>query len=459
MDLDQRKVVVLGMARSGLAAAALLQRHGARVTVSDRKPAEDLAPALAELARLGVAAETGAQHLTSLQEAEVIVLSPGVPANLPELAAAREQGKSVVSEVELGFWFCRGRIAGLTGTNGKTTTVHLLTRMIEEAGLKAYLAGNVGLPFTAVAETMAPRDLAVLELSSFQLETIVDFRAEVAAILNITPDHLDRYPHMQAYVEAKAAIMRNQRDRDVVVLNADDKYTPLLAAQAPARVLQFSRQQILATEGVWVQDGVIRHRLFGGQARELLPADQVLLPGPHNLENALAATAMGLSLDLPEAAVAAALRTFPGVAHRLEFVGEVGGVRFINDSKGTNVDAVSKALQSYSQPIVLILGGRDKQGDFTLLQPLLRAHARAVVVLGEAAEKITRQIQNTVAVHPAQDLRAAVRTAAGLARPGDVVLLSPGCASFDQFRNFEERGDTFREEIRRLAGEPTGAGA
>lgn len=456
MKVENRNILVIGMARSGQAAAALLQRHGARVTITDVKSREELLPSAEELAAAGVAVHPGGHLPADFAAADLIVISPGVRLDLPELQAARQRGVPVLSELEVGYRFCRGRIAAITGTNGKTTTVSLLAQMVADAGVPGVLAGNVGLAFTAVAETMPPEGIAVLEVSSFQLEAIQDFHPQAAAILNITPDHLDRYPNMQAYVEAKAMIMRRQDAGDVLVLNANDKYTPLLAAQAPGRVLTFSTEKPPEVEGLWVEKGLITYRIFGLGQEELIPADELLVPGPHNLENALAATALGLVLGLPPASLKKTLRTFRGVAHRLEPVGEIRGVRFVNDSKGTNVDAVIKALQSYTSPIVLILGGRDKHGDFTALRDLLRQRVRTVVVTGEAKEIIAGQITGTVPVVSEHLFQDAVRAAARLALEGDVVLLSPGCASFDQFKNFEERGENFRALVADLAAEDAG---
>jgi UDP-N-acetylmuramoylalanine--D-glutamate ligase len=453
MDVKDLQVVVVGLARSGMSAAALLRRHGAEVTATDIKRAEDLGDAVSELAALGVRVEAGGHSAETLARAQLIVLSPGVSLETPGLEEARRRGVPVLSEMELGYRFCRARVAAVTGTNGKTTTVSLLAKMVADAGVPGVLAGNVGLAFSGVAESLPPEGIAVLEVSSFQLETTDEFHPEGAAVLNITPDHLDRYAGIQNYVEAKARIMLRQTKSDFVVLNALDRYRPLLAAQAPGRVVLFSSAGPVSGEGVWAEDGEMRFRLQNAGEGVLLPVRELLIPGAHNLENALAAAALGLGLGLPAERLAHSLRTFPGVPHRLEPVGCIGQVKFVNDSKGTNVDAVSKALQSFPAPLVLILGGRDKHGDFTALNDLLRAHVRAVVLMGEAAGVIAPQIQNTVPIHREETLDRAVRTAHGLARPGDVVLLSPGCASFDQFKNFEERGERFRQEVGRLAAE------
>ncbi len=453
MELKDKHIVVVGLARSGRAAAALLMRHGAVVTATDLKSADALTEAINELTALGVIVEADGHVRTTFERADMIVISPGVSLDVPELRDAMQRGVPILSELELGYRFCRGRVAALTGTNGKTTTVNLLAKIVHDAGVPGVMAGNVGVAFSGVAESVLPEGIAMLEVSSFQLETIQEFHPEVAAVLNVTPDHLDRYSNMQAYVEAKANIMRQQTAGDVVVLNAVDKYTPLLAAQARGRVILFSSRGPVAGEGVWVENGKMRYRLAKVGEGELIAPEELLIPGPHNVENALAAVAMGLSLGLPATGMMQSLRTFAGVPHRLEPVGAVGQIRFVNDSKGTNVDAVIKALQSYVDPLILILGGRDKHGDFTALRDLLRERVRSVVVMGEAAQIIADQIQNTVPIQHEETLERALRTAYQAARPGDVVLLSPGCASFDQFKNFEERGERFREEVRRLATE------
>jgi len=453
MELKDRNVLVMGMARSGCAAAALLVRQGARVTVTDVKKAEELSAAVEELSPLGVKIETNGHHPDTLKLAELIVISPGVPVEQPVLAEVKARGVMIISELELGYWFCRGRIIAVTGTNGKTTTVHLLARMIQDAGLTYVMAGNMGMPFTAVAESIPEKGVTILEVSSFQLETVKSFRPQVAAVLNITPDHLDRYSGMQAYVEAKARIMRKQTSKDILVLNAEDKFSPLLSTQAPGRVLTFSREQPPEIEGVWVEKGKIKYRFFGLGQGDLMSADELLIPGSHNLENALAVIAIGLTLGIPIRSMPRTLHQFRGVPHRLETVALLDGIRFVNDSKGTNVNAVIKALQSYDAPIVLILGGRDKQGEFTSLRELLAARARAVVVMGEAAETISHQIKDAVQVIREKELPAAVRSAAKIAQEGDVVLFSPGCASFDQFSNFEERGAAFCAEVKKLSEE------
>ncbi len=453
MELKDRNVLVMGMARSGCAAAALLAGHGARVTVTDVKKAEELDAAVKELSPLGVEIETNGHHPDTLKSAELIVISPGVPLDQPVLAEAKERGVMIISELELGYWFCRGRIIAVTGTNGKTTTVHLLARILQDAGLTCALAGNMGMPFTAVAENIPEKGIVILEVSSFQLETVKSFRPQVAVILNITPDHLDRYSGMQAYIEAKARVMRKQTSKDILVLNAENKFSPLLATQAPGRVLTFSCEHPPEIEGVWVEKGKIKYRFFGLGQGDLMSADELLIPGPHNLENALAVIAIGLTLGIPVKSMPRTLRQFRGVPHRLESVAMLDGVRFVNDSKGTNVDAVIKALQSYDAPIILILGGRDKQGDFASLRELLSARVRAVVLMGEAAETISHQIKDTVRIIREKELPAAVRSAARTAREGDVVLFSPGCASFDQFSNFEERGAAFCAEVKKLSGE------
>jgi UDP-N-acetylmuramoylalanine--D-glutamate ligase len=335
-------------------------------------------------------------------------------------------------------------------TNGKTTSVHWLHHTLQGAGFSSVLAGNVGTPFSEVAQPLATNAVAVIEVSSFQLETIHTFRPRVGAILNITPDHLDRYPNMQAYIEAKARLMCNQKNTDTMVFNAEDKYTPLLIPQTQARVVTFSRLRPAELEGLWVEQGKVMYRLFGLGQGVIMTAEEIALPGPHNVENALAVAAMALALGVEPAAIAQGLKTFAGVAHRLERVRNLGNVLYVNDSKGTNVDAVEKAIASFAGPLIMIMGGRDKNGDFTRLNEALKAKARAVVVIGEAAEKISSQVKSAVQIIRCETLDEAVARAAQMSRPGDVVLFSPGCASFDQYRNYEHRGEHFRTLVRAL---------
>ncbi len=450
IELKDKKLVVVGLARSGMAACRLAIKHGAQVTGMDQKTAEQLEDTVQALDVLGVKVQSGSLSKEILVSADLVVVSPGVPLNLPALLAAKEAQVPLISELELGARFCKGQIAAITGTNGKTTTVHLLHEIVKEAKKPCALAGNVGVPFCEVAESLPPDGIAVLEVSSFQLEAIASFRPQVAAILNITPDHLDRYENMQVYVEAKARIMRNQKPKDVLVLNGEDKYTPLLSNQAPGRVLTFSSKRPPEIEGCWAQDGRIYYRYFGlGQAVMML-ADELLILGQHNLENALAASAMALALGIDPKYIVQTLKRFRSVPHRLEVVGKIEGVTYINDSKATNVDAVSKALESFNKPIILILGGRDKQGDFSMLTPLINRYCRAVVLMGEAAAVIEAQLRVSCPVKKVKTLQEAVVEARGLAQLQDVVLLSPGCASFDQFKNYEDRGEEFARLVKSM---------
>lgn len=450
LDVTNKKIVVVGMARSGCAAARLLLRHGAQVMLIDQKPAEQLAAVTKEMEELGVTVKTNGQVEGVFDGADLIVISPGVPINQPMFIQPKADQIPIWSELELAAHFCDGKIVAVTGTNGKTTTVNIVFEMLQAAGRSCLLAGNVGQPFCEVAEQADKQTVVVLEVSSFQLETIEHFRPMVAAILNITPDHLDRYEGMQAYVEAKAAIMNNQTAKDVLVLNSEDKYTPLLSNQVPGRLLTFSRRRPPEIEGCWVEDGLIYYRYFGLGQEKLMLADELLISGPHNLENALAAISMGLALEISPSVMTATLKRFKGIPHRLEIVNKTGGTMFVNDSKATNVDAVAKALESFDKPIVLILGGRDKQGDFKQLNPLIDQQVRAVVVMGEAASVIKQQLAVTCPIKKATDLGEAVQLAYNLAQPQDVVLLSPGCSSFDQYPNYAKRGEHFTQLVKQL---------
>ncbi|MCD4812413.1 UDP-N-acetylmuramoyl-L-alanine--D-glutamate ligase [bacterium] len=451
IEVKDKSVLIIGMARSGCAAARLLHAQGAKVTITDIKPAEELESAIEALTPLGITIETGGHNPESLKTAELVVISPGVPAAQPVVQEAENLKIEMISELELAYNFCDNKIAAITGTNGKTTTVHLLDAMLRDAGISCVMAGNMGRPFSEVVLDLSKNTIVILEVSSFQLERIKNFRANVAAILNVTPDHLDRYTGMQAYVEAKTRIVRSQQSSDVLILNGEDKYTPLLVNQASGRLLTFSALRPPEIEGTWVERGKIFYRLFGLGQDEMMLADEMLIPGPHNLENALAAIAMGLSLGIGAKNMVKTLRQFRGVPHRLEPVKRSRGIWFINDSKGTNVDAVEKALQSYKSPVILILGGRDKNGDFRRLRELILQRARAVVVMGEAAKTIAEQLEGTVQIIHENELGGAVHAAVSIASEGDVVLFSPGCASFDQFKNFEERGETFKQLVEEMA--------
>lgn len=443
---------ILGAARSGLAVAALLCREGARVFVSDSKPAQANPTAIPRLEAMGAAYEFGG-HTEKVLLADVLVLSPGVPDTIPIVRQAAERGMRITNEIEIAASRCRAPIIAITGTNGKTTTTELAGFILRGSGRNTFVAGNVGLPFSEIALMADEQSVVVLELSSFQLEHIQTFRPRVAMILNVTPDHLDRYPNFEAYVRAKFRITMNQTPADTLIYNADDHNLSSLPANSIARAIGFSLTQALP-DGAFVRDGKMILRANGEQ--ELMHTDDIQIRGPHNLYNAMAAALAAQSIGVGLDAIRDGLKNFPGVPHRLEPVRQLDGVRYVNDSKATNVDSVWYALQSFAEPIVLIAGGKGKQNDYAPILPLLRKHVKAVVLIGDEAATMESAFAGHVpTVRAGHSMESAVEQARSLAIPGDVVLLSPACASFDMFNNFEHRGEVFKTLVNQLvpAGE------
>jgi len=440
------KAVVIGLARSGVGAANLLAREGEEVTVTDIRAAEELKGFAEELSP-SVNLVVGRHPDWLFEDADLVVVSPGVPLGIRPVEIARRAGARVIGELELAYEHLSDLpFYAVTGTNGKSTTVTLLNLMLRRAGRRCIFGGNIGNALTAEAlrrsnggGDAAPEDCVVVEVSSFQLEAIESFRPRVASILNITPDHMDRYRTLDEYREAKRRIFANQRRGDWLVLNADDPETMKLRGRR-RNVRFFSRRG--KVNGVYLRGGTVCSSEHG----PILEAGDIRIKGVHNLENAMAASAMALLAGCPPEAAAGVLREFQGLDHRLEFVRELGGVRYVNDSKGTNVGAVVKSLESFSQPVVLIAGGRDKAGDFSALRPLMD-RVKAVVLIGEAAGKIRDALSDLVQCVPAGSMEDAVRKARELAAAGDVVLLSPACASFDMFRDFEDRGRRFEKAV------------
>ncbi|MBE0466923.1 MAG: UDP-N-acetylmuramoyl-L-alanine--D-glutamate ligase [Candidatus Desulforudis sp.] len=449
MDLKGKRVLVVGAARSGQAVARFLAAREIQVTLTDARRRSELH--LGELA--GVRLALGAYPEISPQSWDLVVVSPGVPFDAPLLVQAREQGIPVIGELELAWCFTRAPVIAVTGTNGKTTTTALLGEVFRQAGRRTLVAGNIGVPLISEVEAYGPEDMIVVEVSSFQLETVHDFRPLVAVILNLTPDHLDRHGTMEAYVEAKAAIVANQGPSDWTVLNHDDPVTAALASRTKGSVIFFSRQHKLE-QGVFIQEGQILARGAAGETL-VCGTDSLALPGTHNQENALAAVAAGWAVGVDTAALARALAGFRGVPHRLEAVGQIDGVSYVNDSKATNPEAACRALEAYAEPIVLIAGGRNKGNDFNILMERTREKARVLIVLGECADEMMRAADLAGVAHVLQaaDLAEAVGLARNAALPGEVVLLSPACASWDMFESYEERGDLFRRLVQELARE------
>ncbi|MGA9980649.1 MAG: UDP-N-acetylmuramoyl-L-alanine--D-glutamate ligase [Candidatus Sulfotelmatobacter sp.] len=459
MELKDKRVLVMGLGKSGVASALFLKAHGARVTASDTKSGDELRNEIPVLLDHGITVETGGHGDRTFRGQDLIVVSPGVPVDAPSLVHAKAQGVSVIGEIELAARFLPGPIMAITGSNGKTTTTTLAGEIITAAGFPVLVGGNIGTPAISLAERAQPETVIVLEVSSFQLETIQTFRPKVATVLNVTPDHLDRHRTFEAYTAAKARIFENQQANDFVVLNADDPTCVAMAARTAAQVFWFSRQKEV-TQGAWVRDGNILFRESAGQGssqpaklqREIMQVSEIPLKGVHNLENVLAAVCAGVLMGCAPEKIRQGVREFKAVEHRLEFVASVGGVDYYNDSKATNVDATIKALESFPANIHLILGGKDKGSDYTVLNDLLRQRVKRVYTIGAAAAKIESQIKGVEIVH-AGTLDHALRKAHAAAQPGDVVLLAPACASFDQFKNYEHRGQVFKEIVRALAAE------
>ncbi len=448
-SLAGRRATVVGLARSGVAAARLLRAAGADVIGADAKPLEALGREAAELRGIGVRLLTGGVPADACASAHVVVVSPGVPVDHPALAAARARGVPVIGELELGWRAMEAETFAITGTNGKTTTTALTGALLMEQPRPVLVAGNIGTPLAAHALAFPADGLAVCEVSSFQLETTAAFRPRVAAVLNVTPDHLDRHGTFAAYADAKARIFANQTPADCAVLNADDEPTRALAPRTRAHVVWFSRVRALE-HGVFVRDGWIAARL-NDHVEEICPVAEVVLRGAHNVENVLAATACALWAGIAPGTLRRGIGKFRGVAHRIEPVRDVHGVHYYNDSKGTNVASTLKALESFIEPIVLIAGGKGKGQDFAPLAAAARGRVRHAIVIGEDGPKLAAALgAAAIPVTASPSLEAAVDAARRLAAPGDVVLLSPACASFDQFENFEHRGEVFKKLVERL---------
>lgn len=449
MEIRGKRVTVVGLARSGVAACRVLAERGARVVGTDRAPRERLRGDLAALETRGVRIEVGGHRAESFLDTDLIVISPGVPTELDLLARARSRNIPVWGEVELAYRLTPARFLGITGTNGKSTTTSLLGAMLDAAGFPVVVAGNIGTALCEVVTTLDASHWVVAELSSFQLETIADFRPHVAVLLNLAPDHLDRYADLEGYYAAKARIFMNQTPEDFAVLNADDPPTLALGRGVRPRPCLFSRTRTVG-DGAFVRDARVAVR-WEGRTQSVCAVGEIRIQGVHNLENGLAAAAAAAAVGVPPAAIGSALRGFPGLPHRLELVAEYDGVRYVNDSKGTNVAAVMKSLEGYADGVILIAGGKDKGGDFAPLRSLVETRVKRLLLLGQAREAIRAQLAGACPMEEVPTLEAAVLRAAETAVAGDTVLLSPACASFDMFRDFEHRGDVFRQAVRALA--------
>lgn len=461
MNLNGTKVTVVGLARSGVAAARLLQAVGAHVTVADRKERSELGPVLAQLDDASVGITVGSRYETALESAELVVISPGVPYRMEALERVRQRGVKVISELELASRFVSAPMLALTGTNGKSTTVTLIGKMLQESGKRVFVGGNLGtaLSEAAIQTVLAsqqglpgPFDVLVVEVSSFQLETVEQFHPRIAALLNVTVDHQDRYASIDEYVAAKRRIFERQKPTDYALFNLDDQRVAALRHSVKARVLGFTRQSALpadVTGGTYLEDDRLVTTVTGVR-QEICRRQEIKIIGDHNVENAMVAATYALLSGGSLESVRRVLQTFPGLEHALEIVRDRRGVRFVNDSKGTNVDATLKAIESIDQPIWLIAGGRDKGGDFSRLAPAIRQRVKGLILIGEATPLIARAMAGFPAISRAASLKEAVQAAADSAASGGVVLFSPACASFDMFADYQDRGRQFKALVQSL---------
>ncbi len=447
MDLKDKKILVVGLARTGAAVARFLAERGARVTVSDSKGREALVDFLEALSGLDIAYELGGHGDDTFRAADLIVVSPGVPMNIAPLTLARNSGVPVISEIELAYRYIDAPIAAITGTNGKTTTTTLTGEIFRKCGFSTFVGGNIGNPLIDLVISGERAERVVAEISSFQLEGIVDFRPRVAVLLNITEDHLDRYASYQEYIDAKLMVFANQTSEDFAVLNIDDPLVAACAEKIAARVFPMSRFTELE-QGIYYRDGKITFAWEG--RKEHFPTASFKLRGVHNIDNCMAALATALLLGCPAASALAAVEGFSGLHHRMELVATVNGVEYYNDSKGTNVGSVVKSLESFPGNITLIAGGKDKGGEYAPLAELVRERVRHLILLGEARERIRDALGHLTHTILVNSLEEAVQEANRLAVPGDVVLFSPACSSFDMFKNYEVRGECFVSAVRKL---------
>jgi UDP-N-acetylmuramoylalanine--D-glutamate ligase len=466
MDLAGKNILVVGLGRTGLATAGFLHQHGARVVVTDTAGEKELGDAVDIVRELGVRMELGPHRATSFQNADLIVVSPGVSHTIEPIMQARERGIPLIGEVELASRFIKEPIIAVTGTNGKTTTTELLGGMLKNSGLNVFVGGNIGNPLIGYVAKGQPAQIVVAEISSFQLDTIAAFRPRVCVLLNITADHLDRYPNFEAYADSKTRIFINQRAEDVAVLNGADAliraktkqiksqrlFFPSIEANEQGAILN-GKRIILNLDKLKQIESKIRIPHYALRNQKYLDISKIQLQGRHNFENAAAASLAALAAGANLEGIQNTLDQFKGLVHRLEHVATIKSVQYFNDSKATNIDGVAKALESFSKPVLLIMGGRDKGGDFKALKGLVRKHVKGLIVMGEAAEPIRAVLGQLKPTNVAASMEDAVSTAYQNAEPEDVVLLSPGCTSFDWYRNYAERGDDFRRVVNKLKGD------
>ncbi|HAY21753.1 MAG TPA: UDP-N-acetylmuramoyl-L-alanine--D-glutamate ligase [Desulfobacterales bacterium] len=451
VELNGRKILVVGLGKTGVGLCRFLASQKAQVTVTDSAPAADLAQSLTAIQDLDLTLDLGRPQPADWLNFDLIIPSPGAPPEQPWLQDAVAHGIPLWGELEVAGWHLKRPVAAISGTNGKTTTTTLVGKMLLASGKRPLVGGNIGTPLVDLLSQQAEADCIILEVSSFQLDTAPSFRPRAAALLNISEDHLDRYPDFQAYARSKAGLFRRQGPSETAVLNADDPKAAALADQVQSQVYLFSTRKKL-TFGAWQAGESLRVCLARGPEAKF-PLNKIVLPGRHNLENIMAALLLALEMGATPQGCAEALARFKGLPHRLEWVANIGGVDFYDDSKGTNVGAVVRSLEHFDRPVVLIAGGRDKGGDYRPLSALLRQRVKKVILLGEAQDKIAAALSGAALMQPAADMAQAVELAYAAATSGEVVLLSPACSSFDMFRDYAERGRVFQEAVRSLAHE------
>ena len=448
MEIAGRKALVIGAARSGIASARFLAQRGATVALNDRKPLSDWPQEALDLKTEGVGLVEGDPPPWLLDQIDLLIVSPGVATNAIPIRYAARRGVEVIGEIELASRFLQGRIVAITGTNGKTTTTTLIGQMLKDGGLNVQVGGNIGTPLISMIDSSSDEGWTVVEVSSFQLETIVDFHPTVALVLNVTPNHMDRYESLMDYAAAKHRIFMNQTVGDMAILNADDEIVSSWASGLRAHVTQFSVQREL-DEGLFLRGGDLVSKTAEAE-RVLMTRDDLGLRGLHNVENVLAASAAGLACGVAPESLRETVGNFHPVEHRLEEVAEINGVKFFNDSKATSVDATIKALEAFDDEtgkIVLILGGRGKQAPYAPLATLVKERVRKMILIGEDAPKIETELGNVAPFEHAETMAEAVQCAFAAAQSGDVVLLAPACASFDMFESFEDGGGEFKKEV------------
>jgi UDP-N-acetylmuramoylalanine--D-glutamate ligase len=450
MDLNGKKVLVVGMARTGLATARFLKSKGSVVSTTEMRTKEEMGEAFRELKGLDIPMEWGSHREETFLKADLVVVSPGVDLNIEPIQKALKKGVRVISEIELAYRFIHVPIIAVTGTNGKTTTTLLIGEMLKEEGKKVGVGGNVGEPLILFANGGDQWEVLVAEISSFQLEAIEVFQPRISVLLNITEDHLDRYPRYEDYIEAKVRIFANQNSDDVAILNRDDPIVMKYGANVKAKKVFFSLKEKLQ-EGAFSNGRSIFFRL--GKEEDYSLA-RTPLKGIHNVENIMAALTAARIFGCSEMAIETVINRFEGLEHRLEFVREIEGIRFYNDSKGTNVGSVVKSLQSFSEPVILIAGGKDKNGDLAPLRELIQSRVKRLILMGEAKERMERELGGLTDTAIVKDMGEAVRLAYRLAKRGEVVLLSPACSSFDMFKDYKERGKVFKEAVQHLISDP-----